>query len=149
MPIDYSVFATVKGGLPKGRPRVLVEHAKDVAADAAMLKAYKKVDDRDDKVCRVTGKTLVANHGNLKLALARHHLDEQSTAKDRKHDPDNILTVSEYVHKFMQAHALIPVDKRGNETTSVRRIWGYAWNRRLVAPNKEPFRLRPEVRADR
>ena len=140
MPIDYSLLK-----FSKGTPKVLAVHAKDVKTDAALRKAYDKVDARDGKVCQVTGKALIANHGDLKLALARHHLDERSTNKGRRADPDNILTVSEYVHKFMQSGALLPVDKRGKDTTSVKRIAGYQWNPRMVTPGKAPFRVKAKA----
>lgn len=134
MAIDYSLLR-----FSKGKPLSIAKHEKGVALAADIVRAYAKVDARDGKVCQVTGKPLTANHGDLKLALARHHLANRSTAKDRRADADNILTVSEYVHKFMQSGALLPIDKRGKETTSVKRIAGFQWNPRMV--KKAPFRV--------
>lgn len=136
MAIDYSLLK-----FAKGKPRALATHTKAVALSAALRKAYDKVDARDRKVCQVTGKPLVVDHGNPKLALTRHHLDERSGHKDRRHDPDNILTVSAAVHTFMQSGALLAVDKRGRETTSVKRIAAFKWNPRMVEPGKAPFRI--------
>jgi hypothetical protein len=137
MSIDYSIF---KFG--KGKPRVLNKHAKDTEHKAALKGAKDAVDARDKHVCQVRGTPLSPDHANAWKALERHHLAEQSVAKDRFDDPDNILTVSRGVHQLMQSHALVPVNAKGEEVTRVSEIKGYMWNPRLVQPGKEPFRLR-------
>ena len=140
MAIDWSLL---KFG--KGKPRIVTAHEKTTALDAALRKAYEKVDKRDGKVCQVTGRPLTANHPDLKLALERHHLDERSGHKDRVADADNILTCSTFAHKYLQSGALLPVDKRGKDTTSVKKIAGYKWNPRLV--KRPPFRVQKQVAA--
>lgn len=138
MAIDYSVLA-----LPKGTPAALGRHRKRVVRDAALEKAYAAVDARDGRICQVTWKPLLAGHLNDRRALERNHLKPRSTAPAARHDPDNILTVSRFVHRLMQAAALYAVDERKRKTTSVRRIAGFEWNRRQVPAGKEPFRLAP------
>lgn len=134
MAIDWSLFR-----FGKGKPLVVELDEKRATDATALRKAYDAVDKRDGKVCQVTGRALVANHPNPKLALERDHLDARSTNKGRRADPNNILTVSKYVHGYLQSGALLPVDKRGEVTTSVKAIVGYRWNTRVV--KKAPFRI--------
>jgi len=131
-------------------PAPVVRKQKQATAEKALKEAYKAVDARDGRKCRVTGKRLTAGHVDAWQRLERDHLAPRSTATERRADVDNILTAAGAVHALLQAGALIPVDKAGEETTSVSKIAGYRWNRRQVAVGKEPFRLgRKEWKAAR
>lgn len=132
MAIDYSQFA-----FPKGTPRVVERHTRKAAKAKALRDAYDLVDARDKKVCQVRGTPLVADHANEWKALERNHLGPRSTNPERRHDVDNILTVSRGTHRLMQSGALIPIDAKGEETDRVSQIAGYRWT-----IEKPPFRLR-------
>lgn len=131
---------------PKGRPRDLERHDKQQAAEEALADAYKAVDARDRRICQVTGILLSPGSPDPAKALTRDHLAARGPHPDKVDDPDNILTVSLQVHRLRQAHAILVWDAGGCETTHVHRIAKFAWNRKLVAPGKEPFRLRTPKR---
>jgi hypothetical protein len=118
-------------------PRVVSRHQRKVAKQAALDQAYAVVDARDGKVCQVRGTPLVAGHANEWKALERNHLGPRSTQPERRHDPDNILTVSRGTHRLMQAGCLLAIDAKGEETDRVSQIAGYRWT--IARP---PFRLR-------
>lgn len=119
--------------------QVEVRKAKKVSAARRLAAAYADVDARDGKRCQVRGTRLLGDSADEWRQIDRHHLDEKSTAPERKFDPDNILTTSRAVHRLMQAHKLLAVDAKGEETTFVSKIAGFRWNERLV--KKPPFRL--------
>jgi hypothetical protein len=63
----------------------------------------------------------------------------RAAAAMRRH---GILTVSQFVHGYLQSCAVIPVDAKGRETIRVSKIAGFEWNTRIVPPGKQPFRIR-------
>lgn len=142
MAIDYSGFA-----FPKGTPKALERHRKGSARDAALEKCYAAVDARDGKRCQVTGVSLTAGAVDEKRRLERNHLKPRSTAPESRDDSDNVISVSAFVHALMQSSALMAVDAKGRKTTRVSKIAGFAWNRRMVKPGKEPIRLKPFSKA--
>lgn len=134
MPINYSLFA-----FPKGTPRVVDEHRKGVARETALDQCYAKVDRRDEGTSWVTGKILVKSDRNHATWLTRHHL--RGRLGEHRSNPHEVITVSWTEHQLLESCALIPVNRRGHEVADARTIAGFAWNRRLIAPNKEPFRI--------
>jgi len=140
MAIDYSGFKFGKWATQA--PKALAAHRKRAKKDADLQAAYDKVDLRDKHRCQITGTALSAGAVDSKRALTRNHLRTRGAAPEERHDPDNILTVSQFVHDLMQTAALYAVDAKGTKTTRVSKIAGYKWNRRMVQPGKEPIRLR-------
>lgn len=137
MAIDYSVLA-----LPKHRPQSLEQETKRSRKQSALDKCYEKVDARDGLVCQVTGVTLKADHPDPKLRLTRDHLGPRSTHPEERSNVDNVITVSDYVHGFLTASALYPIDKHGEETIRVSKIFGWRWNERMFTEKRRPpFRL--------
>lgn len=136
MAIDYSLLP-----LSKGKPQSLVRHSKKVIDEAKLKAAYDKVDLRDKLTCQISGAKLSPGSVNDKRRLERDHLATRGSHPERIYDVDNILTASAFCHSLLQSCSLIPVDKRGEETTHVSKIAGYVWNRRQVSPGKEPFKL--------
>lgn len=145
MSVNYSVFADVKCGLPKGTPRVMAETTKDRKKDRALEQCYEKVDARDGHRSWISGALLMKKSANPDRQLTRHHMDERSTHPERRADHHNVITVSLREHHWLQCHGVIPVDRRGLETTDARRIAAFAWNRRIVPAGKEPFRVTHEL----
>lgn len=141
MAIDWSLFA-----FPKGKPKQLVDHAKGVAAAAALAKCYAKVDARDEGRSWVSGKQLVKSDRNHDTWLTRHHLDGR--VGEKRSDHHFVITVSWTEHQLLESSSLLPVDKRNRDTTDARKIHRFAWNRRIVEPGKEPFRLRGRKEPD-
>lgn len=134
MAIDYSVLA-----LPKHKPAVLARHEKKTTKQAGLDAAYADVDKRDKKRCQVRGTPLTAGHVDEWRRLTRDHLGPRSTYPEDRANPDNILTASAGAHALLQSGALIPVDKKGQETRRVSQIAGYVWGPSVKTP---PFRLK-------
>ena len=150
MDLDNTTFPPrAKASMFKHDMKPVVVERKERKADKATLlrKAYEEVDRRDKKKCVVTGRKLTADHADAWQRLTRDHLAPRSTAPERINDVDNIITVADALHVLLQRSQLIPVDKAGNETTSVSKIAGYRWSERVKTP---PFRLgRKEWKAER
>lgn len=137
MAIDYSILA-----IPKHRPQSLERETKRARKQTALDRCYEAVDARDRHVCQVTGMPLVADASDPKRRLTRDHLGPRSTHPQDRHNPDNVITVSQRVHVLMQDSALYPIDKHGEETTRVSRIWGWRWRESFFPDGKRPpFRL--------
>lgn len=134
MAIDYSLFKYAKH-----TPSVVERHRKDVEADAKLEKAYAKVDARDGKMCAVTGLPLVPFASDESRCLEHHHLKGRRVRPEWVTDSRRIISVSKRVHRLLTANALKTDD------TDARKTVRFYWNRRIVKPGKEPFRLRTQV----
>jgi len=142
MAIDWSSLA-----IPKHRPGVLVRKDKQRADKRAWRKTAKAVDARDEvdeaPVCFITGKRLqVANQLDEWTFRDRAHLEKRSQSKARRYVSANVLSVSRAVHKLIETSSLLILNKRGLPAKSVRTIDHVAWNRRIVAKQDEPCRIR-------
>lgn len=142
MAIDYSLLA-----LPKSAPGVVRRKAKHRKNASAWRKTAKAVDARDrvDEAprCFITGKRLqTANPLDPWTFRDRAHVEARSKAKNRRHDVDNVISVSRAVHDLIDKSALLLLDKRGREATSIQSIDHVAWNRRWIAKGEEPCRVR-------
>lgn len=137
MAIDYSRLKFAKGS-----PAVLVKRAKARAEHTEWQHTCRRVDERDKKVCQVTGTLLTGGAVDPWLALERHHLEFRSRNRSRRFNDRNIWTVSRAVHQLIHAGALRVLDKRGRPAADVREIDHVAWNRTLVARGEEPCRIR-------
>ncbi len=131
MAIDWSVL---KFG--KGEPLALSKHRKRAKADADLESAYRDVDARDDSVCWVTQVKTSAGAVDPKRRREHHHLAGRRVQPSWVTNPDHIITVSAFVHDLITRGALIV------EGSDARKPIFFHWNRRIVKPGKEPFRLK-------
>lgn len=137
MAIDYSVLK-----FAKGQPRVLVAASKAKVEDSEWRRTCKLVDERDKRVCQITGKSLTAGAVDPWLALERHHLELRSANKSRRFTHVNVWTVSRAVHQLIHGGALRVLTKAGKPAKDVREIDHVAWNRNIVAIGDEPCKIR-------
>lgn len=136
--IDYSAIAAA-GGIAKG-PSIQLEKGwkkKDFERDLAA--AYLAVDIRDCNRSRITGKQLLPSSGDPKQQREHNHLVPRSLAKSLRTAVKNIFLVSSYEHGFITRNELLVYGKDANKSLT------FAWNRRLVAVGKEPFRIPASV----
>lgn len=124
------------------QPRVLAKRAKAKAEDREWRRVCRTVDDRDKRICQVTGKPLTGNEVDAWLALERHHLELRSANKSRRFTHVNVWTVSRAVHQLIHAGALRILDKRGRPAHDVRTVDHVQWNRALVCKGDEPCKIR-------
>lgn len=132
--LDFPYFAFAKDRMV---PRVLDKHRIDRAADAKLLAAYRKVNAREDNKCQVTGVTLTPNSRNPKTLREHHHIKGRNLKPEWVTDPKRIILVSRHIHEFLTGNVLLVI---GTDARTCR----FSWNRNLVKPSKEPFRLRAE-----
>lgn len=144
MSIDYSALP-----LSKGVPKVVTRALKRKANASAWRKTAKAVDERDTDreldapTCFVTGKWLqVSNALDEWTFRDRAHLEARSRNKARRYESANVVSVCRAVHRLIDRHVLILLDKRGRPATSVKAIDHVAWNRSVVAKGEEPCRIR-------
>jgi hypothetical protein len=127
-------------------PAVAVKAVKQKADRAAWRKTSKAVDARDavDEAprCFVTGKRLSTETMDPWLFRDRAHLEARSKSKARKHEVENVISVSRGVHKLIDGGALLLLDKKGQPAKSRKAIDHVAWNRRLIKRGDEPVRIR-------
>jgi hypothetical protein len=133
--IDYSVLPIKKG------PSIQLEKGwKSAALEAALEKAYRAVDQRDENRSRVTGTVLLPSTGNDKRRREHNHLGPRSTYPSLKTAVKNIFLVSAYEHGFITRNELLIHGRDANKDLR------FSWNRRLVPVGKEPFRIPASVR---
>lgn len=138
MAIDYSVLA-----LPKGKPRILESVEKEREDTAAWDRCVDAVDQRDGRVCQVSGKFLAAGAVDPWLALERNHIVPRSLSKGTRYNPDVVLTMSRAVHQLWHAGAFWLKDKAGKKARRVSQIDYLEWNPRIVPPkDPRPFTVR-------
>ena len=137
MAIDWSVLA-----LPKGRPRVLDSVEKDREDARAWDRCKALVDERDKRICQVTGVSLAAGHVDGWRALERNHLDPRSLNKRQRFNADVVLTMSRAVHQLWHGGAFWLKATNGREARRVSQIDYLEWNRNLVPRGSEPFTVR-------
>jgi hypothetical protein len=123
---------------PKGDPLLLVRRAKEKAEAAEWRRLCKKVDRRDKRVCQVTGKHLEPGAVDEWEALERHHLEFRSQNKGRRHDWQNVWTVSRGVHRLIHGGYLKVLDKHGEKAEDVRDIYSVEWNYARIDKGREP-----------
>ncbi len=141
MAIDWDAIAAA-GGIPKSRPRVLAKVDKDRDEARAWAKCCEAVDTRDKFRCFVSGKPVRAGAVDAWGDLARAHLEFRSQSKARRFLAENVVTVSRGVHQLIDARALLLLDKADQPAKRFQDIDHVAWNRRMVAKNEEPFKVR-------
>lgn len=141
MAIDYGAIERA-GGIGKGVPRAITKRVKQKAEDAEWVRVCRLVDDRDRRVCQVTGKVLSGGAVDPWHALERHHLEPRSRNKSRRFTAVNVWTVARAIHQLIHAGALQVLNKRGQPAKDVRDIDHVAWNRNIVARGDEPCRIR-------
>lgn len=127
----------------KPMPRAIEKHARKVASDAALTDAYKLVDARDKRTCRATGRTLQPGAVMPQMRLERHHLAKRSTHKGLVADSQNIVTLAADAHQLVEAGALLIEGDNADERLV------FHWNREIVKPNKEPFKLLSKRKSQR
>ena len=88
MAIDYSGFA-----IPKGRTRYAEKKAKKAASEANWREVCRKVDERDERCCRVCGRPTNTQAINLLERGERHHIN------DRRDTTDNLMTLCHPCHQ--------------------------------------------------
>lgn len=137
MAMDYSQLR-----FAKGRPRVLLEKAQKNAEDREWARVKQRVDERDKRVCQVTGRYLTAGAVDPWMRLERHHLEYRSKNKGRRFTHVNVWTVAAAVHQLVHAGALRILNKAGRPAKDVREIDHVAWNLAVVASGEEPCRIR-------
>ena len=142
MAIDYSAIAAA-GGIGKGIPRDLAKGWKKAEFKKQMDAAYAVVNQRDGDRSRLTGIELRADHPNPKCRREHNHLEERSTNPARRTDPSNIFLCSTFEHKFITNNSIIIEGTDANEKLI------FHWNRRIVPPGKEPFKLLSKRRTGR
>lgn len=125
----------------KPRPSVLDKIDRRRAKASALDKAYQKVDERDGSVCWVTGKRLTPGHKLAEFRREHHHLRGRVGAN--LSNAHFIVTVSALAHELITRHVLLVL---GDDA---RKPIRFAWNRAMVLPNREPFRLRRQVNGER
>lgn len=140
MAIDYSLLP-----LSKGVPRALLKRAKAKAEHNEWRRVCATVDERDKRICQVTGVSLASGAVDPWHALERHHLEARSRNRSRRLTAVNVWTVARAVHQLLHAGALQVLDKRGRPALDVRQIDHVAWNRNVVAKGDEPCRIRRGV----
>lgn len=143
MSIDWDSIAR-HGGIPKGKPVALAKDAKQKAKRASIDKAYEAVDARDRLISVVSGRQL-SKRGGPDTKIFRHHMDRRSQAPGRVADVHNVISCSAREANYLDLHALIPVNAKGDEVTDIRQIAGFAWNRHMVEKGKEPAKVKPRV----
>jgi hypothetical protein len=135
--IDYSVLPIKKG------PSIQLEKGwKQAKFEAALAKAYREVEARDENRSRVTGMPLLASSGNERQQREHNHLGRRSTYPSLKTAVKNIFLVSTYEHRFLTNNELLIHGRDANKDLR------FSWNPRLIKPGKEPFRIPAAYRFD-
>jgi hypothetical protein len=91
---------------PTGRTLLEDRMARKADKASSLAACYKAVDERDGKVCRVTGVLLTAGAADPRKRLTRHHMQERSVAPGLRHETANVVTVSAFVHDQATAHKI-------------------------------------------
>jgi hypothetical protein len=131
---------------PKGDPLILVRRAKDKAEAAEWARVCKKVDRRDKRVCQVTGKHLSPGAVDEWEALERHHLEFRSQNRGRRHDWQNVLTVSRGVHRLIHGGYLRVLAKDGEKAEDVRDIYTVVFDYSRIDKGREPCSILRSLR---
>ncbi len=129
--IDWDSFP-----IKKGTPSVLDRHRRRTADDAALRSAYAVVDARDQGVCQISGAFTTPGAVDPRQRREHHHLAGRRVQPSWVTDPKRIVTVSAFVHQLLTCHAL---ELEGTDAT--KRLIP-SWNRNVVKPGEEPFRLK-------
>lgn len=116
-------------------PAVLAKSRKDSEHERKLAKAYAAVNEREADVCQVSGVKLSAASRDEKRRREHHHLKGRNVKPEWVYEPKRIVLVSAYIHKLLQGKVIL-VD--GTDATKPPT---FTWNRRLVAPGREPMRL--------
>lgn len=136
--IDYSVLPIKKG------PSVQLEKGwKQAAFEAALEKAYRQVDLRDEDRSRVTGTVLLTSTADDKRRREHNHLGPRSTYPSLKTAMKNIFLCSTYEHGFITRNELLIHGRDANKQLL------FSWNPRIFKPGvKVPFRIPAAFRFD-
>ena len=145
MAIDYAAIAAA-GGIGKGTPSRVAKDRKKAQLATAIKHAYKEVDARDKLISWVSGKKLVRGAASDNVRLEHHHLDRRSQSKARQADPFNVISVSASEADYLDFHYLIPVNKAGEVCHDTRKIADFHWNRNVIRPKCEPFKVKATIR---
>jgi hypothetical protein len=137
--IDYSAIAAA-GGIAKGPSIQLEKGWKKKQFEQDMADAYVVVDLRDGNRSRISGKALLPMSSDPKQQREHNHLVPRSLAKSLRTAVKNIFLVSQYEHGFITRNELLVHGKDANKPLK------FSWNRNLVPPGKEPFRIWPYAR---
>jgi hypothetical protein len=137
--IDYSAIEAA-GGIGKGTSSQLEKGWKAKQFEQDMAKAYEAVNVRDDNRSRVSGKPLLPVSSNPKQQREHNHLIARSLAKSLRTAVKNIFLVSQYEHGFITRNELLVHGTDANKPLK------FSWNRNLVPPDKEPFRIPQQVK---
>jgi len=115
---------------PGGKSLAESRAAKKSAADKALAACYKLVDLRDGRRCRVTGVQLTPLADSPRRRLERHHMRPRSTAPSERHNPANVITISQHVHQQIHAQRLhLEVCADGRVLLSQASEMGWQWVR--------------------
>lgn len=118
---------------PKPLPNALLKGRRRAMAKAALDAAYEDVDRRDGPQSRVTGRWTVSGDVDPRVRREHDHIKPRSTHPELIAEPDNIFVCTAEEHQLIHAGALEV------EGTNARKPLFFHWNRRIVAPGKEPF----------
>lgn len=121
---------------PKPEPLAIHRAKRKAARETALEQAYREVDLRDQGVCWATGRTTRPGDPDSRVRRDHHHLAGRRVRPDWRHDPRRILTLTAEAHQLVTAGALLV---EGDDAT--KRVL-FHWNREIVKPGKEPFRLK-------
>ena len=131
MAIDYSALT-----FSKGTPLALTKHRKRVATVARLLEAYSDVDLRDCGFSVISGVYTVPGATDPKRRREHHHLNGRRVRPEWVCCPERIITVTGWEHELLTSNAL------QIEGCDARERLMFYWNRKIVPPGKEPFRLK-------
>lgn len=128
--------------LQKPLPPVAKKRLKQKAEKKAWRKTAEQVDERDDRVCFVTGKWLTAGSLDPWLRFDRAHLRARSVDKARRYVSENVVSMAHAVHRLFDGHCFWLLDKKGRPATSAEKVDHFAWNRNRIPKGEEPFTVR-------
>jgi hypothetical protein len=121
--------------VPKPAPRAITKGRRRAEANAALDAAYVEVDLRDGPCSRISGRYTVAGAVDPRVRREHDHIKPRSTHPELIAEPTNIFICTAEEHQLIHAGAL---EIEGEDAS---KPLFFHWNRRMVAPGKEPFRI--------
>lgn len=123
-------------------PRVMEKRIRAKVEDAEWRRVCQVVDQRDKRICQITGQPLLAGAVDPWSALERHHIVPRSRDKSRRFNAHNVITVSRAVHQLLHGGALLLLNAKGGPSKDMRDFNHVGWNRNIVCKGDEPCRIK-------
>lgn len=121
--------------VPKPGSLVLERHTRRRKKERALEDAYAEVDRRDNGFSWVTGNYTEPNQPDPRYRREHHHLKGRRVRPEWVNDPNRIITVSREEHRLIGKGLVVEGD-------DARKRIVFTWDRSIIKPGKEPFRIK-------